>query len=188
MSNFNPDKCYIEKSDDSQISSNCTCINYYFQLISSFLYVVIVLYFFFTLKKYFGNSVGGNGVRYFFLYFFGWPNLKIFLNSLFAPKLKLDFQNGVIYVNNKPFSIERAKNIDIVEIYPYHYSWRWGNTPAFNLSGYKKSVITISTEFGDIKFYVCSSKSLNLLIQFFDKFNKSYSSMLDERMLVFTFY
>lgn len=188
MNNFNPDKCYIEKADNSCTVSNYTLVNYYFQIISSFLYLVILFYLFFVSKSFFGSTVGGNGLRYFLLYYLGIPNLKIFLNLIFAQKLKIDFINGFISLNNKPLSIERVSSINITEICPYHYSWRWGQTPAFNFSLYKKSVISIKTDFGDIKFYVCSDKALDLLIKFFDKFSKDYSTAYDERRLFFTFY
>lgn len=188
MDNFNPQKCYIEKADNTRVTENWVNVNYYFQLISSFVYLIILIYFFFSLKTYFAGTVGANGFRYFLLYWLGWPNLKIFINVLFAPKLKFDSSNRLISVNNKPFSIDRAKTIDIVEICPYHYSWRWGQTPAFNLSGYKKSVIQIGTDYGVVNFYVCSKKSLNTFIAFLEKFNKNYSYSYDERRLWFTFY
>lgn len=188
MDNFNSSKCYIEKADNKNSVSACTQVNYLFQIISSFIYLVILIYLFFASKADFSNTLGGNGLRYFLLYALGLPNLKILFNSLFAKNLKLDFGNGLLYINNKPLSIERATSISITEICPYHYSWRWGQTPAFNLSFYHKSVITITTDFGDINFYVCSKKALDLLIKFFEKFNKNYSTYYDEQRLWFTLY
>ncbi len=192
MDNFNPNKCYIEKAsnnvEDAQNVQNWTNITYNFQWISSLAYTIIIIYLFFISKDYFKSTVGGDGLRYFLLYFLGLPNLKIFLNTFFAPKLRIDYHNGLLSVNNKNFSIERAQQITIVEICPYHYTWRWGRTPAFNLSGYKKSVITINTAYGDVSFYVCSKKAVKMLCSFFDKFKKDYSNVYDERMLWFTFY
>ena len=188
MNNFNPNKCYIEKIDNSNIVSDYTPVNYYFQLFSSFLYLLILFYLFFISNNFLSHSVGRNGIRFFLLYYLGVPNLKIFLNTLFVKKLKIDYTNGLIFLNNKPLSIERVSSINITEICPYHYSWRWGQTQAFNLSFYKKSVITLKTDFGDIKFYICSEKALNMLIKLFEKFEKDYSTMYDERRLWFTFY
>ena len=188
MGDFNSSKCYIEKADNRNVVSELTCINYYIQIISAFVYLILIVYVFFSSKAFFSQTVGGNGLRLFLLYFLGIPNLKIFLNSLFAQNIKLDFVNGMLYINNKPLSIERAISINITEICPYHYSWRWGETPAFNFSFYHKSVITITTDFGDIKFYVCSKNALNLLVKFFEKFGKNYSTSYDEKRLWFTLY
>ena len=188
MSNFNPNKCYIEQPDKANIASDLTNINYYFPLILSFLYMIVLLWFLFAPGFSFSNTVGGNGIRLLLLYSLGIPNIKIFFNSLFAKKLKLDLLNGVIYVNNKPLAIERATNITVTEICPYHYSWRYGQTPAFNLSFYQKSVITITTDFGNISFYVCTKKAVDMLTKFFEKFSKDYDIVYDERRLFFTFY
>lgn len=188
MTNFNSSKCYIEKADNRNVISAFTQISYLFQIISAFIYLIILIYLFFSTKTFFSYTVGGNGLRLFLLYSLGLPNLKIFFNSLFAKNIKLDFGNGMLYINNKPLLIERAISINITEICPYHYSWRWGQTPAFNLSFYHKSVITITTDFGDIKFYVCSRKALDILVKFFEKYKKDYSTSYDERRLWFTFY
>lgn len=199
MSNFNANKCYVEKFNDNSNNSNWIKITYYFQIISSFIYTAVVIsifciIIFYRIKYPYGHYPRLRRRRHsllwdcFILYVFGWPNLKIFLNSIFAPKIKLDFANGLISINNKPLSIERAEKISIVEIRPYHQTWRFGVYPAFNLSGYKKSIVTITTSFGDISFYVCSEKALELLTKFFEKYNKDYTNTYDERMLWFTFY
>lgn len=188
MNDFNPNKCYIEKAESTNASFNLVTINYYFQLISSFLYMILLLLLLFAYGDSFNKSVGGNGIRILLLYSLGIPNLKIFFNSLFVKKIKLDSQNGILYVNDKPLAIDRAKRINITEICPYHYSWRFGQTPAFNLSLYQKSVITITTDFGDISFYVCSKKAEEILIKFFEKFGKDYDIVYDEQRLFFTFY
>lgn len=196
MSNFNPNKCYVEESTANQNSSNWTNITYYFQIISSFIYTFIVVYLFFIFITHEPSSSYRYSYRrrhsvfwdYFLLYVLGWPNLKIFFNSLFAPRVKLDFDNGLISVNNKPLSVDRIKKMDIVEIKPYHSTWRFGDYPAFNFSGYKKSIISINTQYGDISFYVCSEKALELLTKFCEKFWKECNYTYDERRLFLTFY
>ena len=82
--------------------------------------------YFFSSKIFFSQTVGGNGLRLFLLYFLGLPNLKIFLNSLFAKSIKLDFVNGMLYINNKPLSIEKAIRKCI------EYSFTYGNLDELN--------------------------------------------------------
>ncbi len=197
MSNFNPNKCYVEESTANQNSSNWTSITYYFQIISSFIYALLVVYVFFILINYEPSGYSRHRYYrrhhsvfwdYFLLYAIGWPNLKIFFNSLFAPRVKLDFDNGLISVNDKPLSVDRIKKMDIVEIKPYHSTWRFGDCPAFNFSGYKKSIVSINTQYGDISFYVCSEKALELLTKFCEKFGKECNYTYDERRLFLTFY
>ncbi len=196
MSGFNPNKCYVEKNDSVAVSSNWTSITYYFQIISSFVYTVLIVCLFFILISSWPSS--GYRARhrhgatflvdFFLLYVLGWPNLKIFLNSFFAPKIKLDFVNGLISVKNKPLSFERIQKVRILEIRPYHDSWRFGEYSAFNLSGYKKSIVTITTSYGDINFYICSEKAIELITKFCEKFNIESVYTYVERRLFLTFY